>query len=264
MPSVTTRAGTLHYTDEGTGHPIVLLHATLHDHRDFDAIAPELAQHHRVIAIDWPSHGRSAQSTQRLTAPLLADVLEDVVEKMHLPPAVFIGNSVGGFAAARLAITHPDKVTALVLVNAGGFLPFTPVTRTFTRMVGAFTGLVMPGLVIRYMQAKNDFDKKITERARAVAKTKQGTHTASSIWKSFTKPAHDLRPQAHKLTAPTLLVWGTEDPIIPLKAGEETHRLLKNSTLKTLPTGHVVFASAPRQFLDLVEPFIENVVPAKG
>jgi pimeloyl-ACP methyl ester carboxylesterase len=135
MPFVQTRAGQVFYAEQGSGSPVVLLHATLHDHTDFDAVAgPLAAAGHRVLAVDWPGHGRSpapagseppgsgSAGSGLVTAPLLADVLADFVAELDLAPAVFIGNSVGGYAAARLALDHPDRVAGLVLVNTGGFV----------------------------------------------------------------------------------------------------------------------------------------------
>lgn len=77
-----------------------------------------------MIALDWPGHGDSPSPTPdyRPTAASFADVLADVVAGLDLPSAAFIGNSVGGFAAARLAITDQQRVSQLVLVNAGGFM----------------------------------------------------------------------------------------------------------------------------------------------
>jgi pimeloyl-ACP methyl ester carboxylesterase len=260
MPFLHTRAGNVHYTDTGTGHPVVLLHATLHDSHDFDEIIPTLQESYRVIAIDWPSHGKSDKSNTPPTAPLFADVLEDMVKELDLPPATFIGNSVGGFAAARLAITNPDKVASLILVNAGGFIPWTTTSRTFTRALGnkLINRALMPTLVTRYMSPTTDLDKRITQEVRARAKTRQGAQTAASIWKSFPTPDHDLRPRAANLTAPTLLIWGKKDPIIPLKAGEETKKQLTQATLKTLNTGHIPFATTPKDFLALAKPFITS------
>ena len=56
---VETRVGQVAYSDAGEGPVVVLLHATLHDRRDFDAIVPNLLHDHRVIALDWPGHGDS-------------------------------------------------------------------------------------------------------------------------------------------------------------------------------------------------------------
>src|SRR5246127_350471 len=135
--TVRTRAGEVAYSDVGDGPGVVLLHATLHDRHDFDTIAPSLRRDHRVIAVDWPGHGDSPAPTPnyRPTAASFADVLSDVVAALDLPPAAFIGNSVGGFAAARLAITDPQRVSRLVLVNAGGFIS-GPVSNFYCRVLG--------------------------------------------------------------------------------------------------------------------------------
>ena len=125
MLSVPTRLGEVAYrvNGPGDGPPVVMLHATLHDSRDFDPIANSLSQRYKTILVDWPWHGDSKGlvTTKDLSAPALADALEDFVSALDLPPAFFIGNSVGGYASARLAIMQPQRVRGLVLVNNGGF-----------------------------------------------------------------------------------------------------------------------------------------------
>src|ERR1700679_4062301 len=81
MPHLQTSAGRVAYSDTGSGPMLVLLHATLHDRHDYDSVLPALAASHRVIAVDWPGHGESDAPAggRQLTAPLLADVLEEVV-----------------------------------------------------------------------------------------------------------------------------------------------------------------------------------------
>ena len=155
MPSVSTRLGDISYSiPQGTGPPIILLPAILHTRHDFDAIIPQLSLHYQTIAVDWPWHGESCRpANQQPAATLFADVLEDIVTALKLPPAILIGNSVGGFAAARLAITHPDKVAGLVLVNTGGFVPWDWVKTFFGRLLGIplVNRWIMPFLVWRYM-----------------------------------------------------------------------------------------------------------------
>ena len=261
MPSVSTRTGDVFYSVAGIGPPVVLLHATLHTRHDFDSIIPKLSLHYQTIAIDWPWHGDSSHHSKlQATAPLFADILEDIVTAIDLPPTVFIGNSVGGFAAARLAITHPEKVKGLVLVNSGGFVPWSFLLRTLTRPFGFqwVNKMIMPSMVWKYMVPQNDNDKAIAAEVSGRAKTSEGSKVAAGIWASFLSPEHDLRAKASEVKAPTLLVWGKRDRVIPLSAGKATHELLKGSRLEILDTGHVVFASRPEEFLELVEPFIEE------
>jgi pimeloyl-ACP methyl ester carboxylesterase len=265
MPSISTRAGDVSYTVNGTGPPVVLLHATLHSGHDFDGIIPQLSLHYHTIAIDWPWHGDSAHpSDLQATGPLFADILEDIVNTLNLPPAVFIGNSVGGFAAARLAITHPEKVKGLVLVNSGGFVPWSLPLRTLGRPFGVqwVSKLIMPHMVWKYMLPQNEQDKVIATEVSARAKTAEGSKVVASIWASFLSPEYDLRGRASEVKAPTLLVWGKRDPVVPVNVGKATQEAIKGSRLEVLDTGHVVFASKPEEFLKLVEPFIEECFKA--
>lgn len=255
-----TTAGSVAYDETGSGDTVVLLHATLHDRHDFASIVPVLAERHRVLALDWPAHGES-DPAPNMTAERIGDVLAEVAAALDLRRAVFIGNSVGGYAAARLAIEHPDRVAGLVLVNSGGFIPPSPLVRAFTTLMGTpwVTRRVMPRFIRGYMRSAAPADDAIIERATALARTPAGIETAASVWRSFSEPAHDLRDRAHLITAPTLVVWGTKDIAIPARVGRATQEAITGSTLHEMPTGHVVFSSAPAEFLDLVLPFLASV-----
>ena len=201
---------------------MVLLHATLHDRHDFDAIVPSLRHDHRVIALDWPGHGDSPAPTPnyRPTAASFADVLADVVAALDLPPAAFVGNSVGGFAAARLAITDPQRVSRLVLVNTGGFIA-GPAANLYCRMLGmpAVMKRVLPRFIRSYMKATSDNDHAVQERALARAHTRDGVVLTAALWRSFAAPEYDLRPHADRITAPCLVIWGSKDTAIPMRFG---------------------------------------------
>jgi pimeloyl-ACP methyl ester carboxylesterase len=268
MPTLTARTGTVAYAETGAGRPVVLLHANLHDRHDFDPIVEPLARRHRVIAIDWPSHGES-QAVENTTGPLLADVLDDIVDALSLKDVVLIGNSVGGSAAARLAITRPELVKGLVLVNTGGFVPITPLTKAFCRLLGteAVARWVMPRFIPAYMKAQTRSDESVVARAVRRARTADGVRTAASLWRSFGTPEYDLRDRAHRIAAPTLIVWGDRDPALSLRIGRATQRSIPGSTLHRLHTGHVVFSSDPTRFLRVVEPFLASIdaeAPARG
>ncbi|MFB9833833.1 alpha/beta fold hydrolase [Actinoallomurus acaciae] len=264
MPFVQTRAGRVFYTEQGSGPPVVLLHATLHDHTDFDAVAGPLADAgHRVLAVDWPGHGQSETpaGSRPVTAPLLADTLADLIAELDLAPAVFIGNSVGGYAAARIALDHPDRVTGLILVNTGGFVK---VPRLGVRLLGipAVNRVVFPRLVPRYMKADGDLPRAITRQVQERARDRTGAAVSAALWRSFADPAYDLRADGHRLGVPVLLAWGARDIFLPLSAGRRTQAAIPGADLRALQTGHVVFASDPDGFLGLALPFLESVATA--
>lgn len=269
MPSVPTRGGDVSYVVQGKGLPVIMLHATLHDHHDFDSIAGKLAVNYQTIAVDWPWHGDSkgllagnSRITHRPNAVEFAGVLEDFVTALDLPPAVIIGNSVGGFAAARLAISHPSRVRALVLVNSGGFVSLNIVARYLCYLLGfsIVSRFIMPRMVSRYMSPQTAEDELICQRTVARARTKEGAWVCASIWQSFPDPELNLCPRAKEIKAPTLLAWGTRDIVIPLNIGETAHKLIPGSRLELFDAGHVVFASKPEEFLRVVEPFIQSTL----
>ncbi len=144
-----------------------------------------------------------------------------------------------------------------MLVDNGGFIS-NPLIRTFCRVLGtpAITKRIMPRFVKSYMQPRTSSDHAIVERTVARARTSEGTALAASMWRSFATPEHDLREQADKLVAPTQILWGKRDRALPVSAGRATHQRLPHSHLEILDTGHVVFSSAPEEFLRVVEPFL--------
>jgi pimeloyl-ACP methyl ester carboxylesterase len=257
VSTVHTRVGAVAYSDVGDGPVVVLLHATLHDRHDYDAIVPALRRDHRVIALDWPGHGDSPAPSQPPSAALYADVLADVVAALDLPPAAFVGNSVGGFAAARLAITDPQRVSRLVLVNTGGFTA-NPVIGFFCRVLGTPSVMkrVLPRSIRSYMKATSDNDHAVQERALARAHTREGVDLAAALWRSFAAPEHNLLPYAERIAAPCLIIWGSKDTVALLRFGRATAAAIPGSRLEVLPTGHVVFSSDPGGFLAIAEPFL--------
>jgi pimeloyl-ACP methyl ester carboxylesterase len=257
-----TRVGKVAYSDVGEGPPVVLLHATLHDRHDFDSIVPSLARDHRVIALDWPGHGESPapEPDYRPVAASYADVLADVVGGLDLQQPTLIGNSVGGFAAARLAITEPQRVSRLILVNSGGFIA-SPLTNLYCRTLGtpAVMKRALPRSIRSYMKARSDNDNLVQERALARANTREGVRLTASMWRSFAAPEYDLRPHADRITMPCLVIWGSKDTAIPMRLGRATAAAIPGARLETLPTGHIPFSSDPDGFMALAAPFLAAI-----
>jgi pimeloyl-ACP methyl ester carboxylesterase len=254
-----TSRGTVFYTDQGSGPPIVLLHAALHDRTDFAAVIEALASGRRVLALDWPGHGDSPLPAIPLRAVEFGDLLIEFADRLDLTDAVLVGNSVGGYAACRVALERPDRVAGVVLVNNGGFTPHGIATRIFCATMGrpGVIKAVFPAFVRAYMRAKSPTDRAAVDRVVARAKTDAGARTAAALWQSFTDPGHDLRARAADISAPVLITWGAKDVTAPPRWGRAIQAAIPGSRFVALPTGHVVFSSEPLAWLDLVLPFVD-------
>ena len=259
MATIQTSLGTVSYTDVGSGPPVVLLHAALHDRTDFAPVTEALAKGRRVLAVDWPGHGESPLPATPLRAVEFGDLLVEFSDRVDLSNAVIVGNSVGGYAACRLALERPERVAGVVLVNTGGFTPHSVFTRFFCGLMGkpAVVKAVFPAFVPAYMRAKNPTDEAVVDRVVARAKTGAGARTVAALWKSFTEPGHDLRMRGVQISAPVLITWGARDLTAPPRWGKAVQAAIPGSTFEALPTGHVVFSSEPETWLQSVLPFVD-------
>lgn len=264
MKQLTTRAGRLAYAEQGSGSPLVLLHSAGHDHHDFDAILPELAQRHRVIALDWPGFGESAapEPAASLSATLIGEVLEDAVDALRLESAVFLGNSVGGMAAARLAARHPGRVRGLVLVSSGGFTPMSAVVRAFCRLQGREWVRRTTGrwFVRSYLHRRNHHTADILQRFE-MAHARPATLAAhAALWRSFAEEASDVSAEARGIRCPTLLAWGLHDPVSRSRVeGRRARAAIAGARYVEFDTGHMPFAEDPPAFLRELLPFLESL-----
>jgi len=108
----------LAYEEFGTGSPLVLLHGGFGSWEMFGPNLELLAKAHRVIGVDLQSHGRSPAAARVMTFEAMADDVAALIGELGLGRTAFMGFSLGGAVALRMAIQHPDAVDRLVLVSA--------------------------------------------------------------------------------------------------------------------------------------------------
>src|SRR6202171_1121304 len=115
MPTMQTSLGRISYTDDGSGPPVLLLHAALHGRTDYAPVHDALVAGRRVFPLDWPGHGDSPSPDTPLRAVQFGDVLTEFVDSLDLSNLVVVGNSVGGYGACRLATEQPERRGGLVI-----------------------------------------------------------------------------------------------------------------------------------------------------
>jgi pimeloyl-ACP methyl ester carboxylesterase len=258
MPMLETSSGPVHYDERGAGAPVVLLSSGAHDHHDYDELRALLPpERFRTIALDWPAHGASPPGEGPASVTRFADVAEELVAALAPEGAVVVGNSVGGFSAARLAIRRPELVRGLVLIDSGGFAGRPPHVRIFCALMArpGFLRRIYPAFSARYMRARTDADRRARDAGVATTRADPGLRAVAQLWRSFASPAHDLRADAHRITAPTLVLWGRRDPVIPVKLGRRIATLIAGARLVVLDTGHVPHTTDPDAVARELVPF---------
>jgi pimeloyl-ACP methyl ester carboxylesterase len=114
----------LHYQDDGdpTAPVIVLLHGFGDSYTSWEGWVPVLKPQFRVISLDFPGHGLTrAPEGYQLGGEGLADLVDAFAARLALPPFAVAGNSMGGGVAWQFAVRHPERLNALILVDAAGF-----------------------------------------------------------------------------------------------------------------------------------------------
>ncbi|MFQ3582518.1 MAG: alpha/beta fold hydrolase [Chloracidobacterium sp.] len=252
----------LHYKEAGTGEPLVLIHG-LGGSSDADwgqTLAPLSKQFH-VYALDLPGFGQSDKPPQasyaiRSQAATLVKFLDTVgVRRAHL-----CGLSMGGWIAAYTASEYPDRVMRLILVDSAGvrFEPApdralldpgtTPEDFSNFLKVLFFNPPQLPAPLIRDFQAQARQQAWVIDRALAAMMTGDDA----------------LEPRLPTITAPTLIIWGKQDALLPLHSGEIIKSGLPTANVVVLDRcGHMPPIERPDAFRREVERFLRASPPAE-
>jgi pimeloyl-ACP methyl ester carboxylesterase len=248
MPTISTSAGSVAYDSRGNGDPIVLLPGGGHDQHDYDEVRDLLPSRFRSIGVDWPGHGQSPAGTTPATELRLAQIVEELLDSLTPHGAVLVGNSLGGNVATRLAIRRPGLVKGLVIIDGGGFEGSGQLAaRLFCALMSrpGFVRRVYPLFSQAYTRPRTAADHRSRASAIATTRSAAGVKAVTDIWRSFRLPEHDLRAQAERITAPTVLIWGRHDPVLPPAAGETARDLIAGSRLVVIESGHLPHTTDP-------------------
>jgi len=263
VTEIATRVGRVAVTTTGAGPLLVLVPAVGRAAADFEPLVTSLAHRFRVVTLDWPSTGASPRCERpgEATAGALAGALGEVVTSLGDEPAVVLGHSVGGFAAARLAIDAPARVRGLVLVDPLGFVPFNRVTRAFCAVRGrAAVTRVTEGYLARAQTIRrNPHTARVFERVDAAVARPDFTELTAAVWRSFPDPGNDLRRAAGAIRCPTLVCWGMLDPVIPVIGARLAQKAIPGARVALFPTGHTPFVEDTPRFLRALDRFLAGV-----
>ncbi len=248
------------------GAPVIIMnHGFTHSLETWDGWAAAFKNDYRVVRYDLAGHGLTGPDPEKRYAPVeRAAFLGDLMDVLGIESAIVAGNSLGGLVAWRFAAGNPDRVDALVLVAPGVFsingVADDPVAIPLPLRIFLMTA-PKSGMRKAAQKVYGD-DAKVTdatvERMRDMIRRKGNGAAFVDALTEFTLP--DPTEELHALETPTLILWGTDDAIIPMEQGERLAALMPNATLAILSgVGHVAQEEAPAETAREVRTFLDSL-----
>jgi pimeloyl-ACP methyl ester carboxylesterase len=251
----------------GEGPPVVFVHGLSGCWQNWLEQLPHFAREHRVIALDLPGFGASPMPRDPITISGYAAIVDELCDTLGIDAAAIVGNSMGGFIAAELAIRFPQRVERLVLVSAAG------ISSEHLRRDPLLAAARIVALGAGWAASRNDVivrRRKLRNRAMAIVARhpeRMAAPLAYEFLKGSGKPGfvdalealmvYPIRDRLPEIACPTLIVWGTHDRVVPFRDAAEFERLITDTRKLVFPdTGHVSMAERPDEFNAALDAFL--------
>lgn len=278
MPEIELSQGVVRYREQGTGTPIVLIHGLLVNGNVWDRLVPLLAGQGRCIVPDLPlgSHSLPMNKDADLSAPSIAKLIAEFIDRLELEDVTLVGNDTGGALCQLVAADHRERLGRLVLTTCDAFENFPPPAvrplLTALKLPGALAATsvlgrlrAVRGAAFKAMpltmqpipdeQVKSWVAPLANKRIRAdLAKVVRGIDPAVTV-----AAAERLRD----FDRPALIAWGAEDRFFPFSDAERLAATLPNARLERIPNARAfVQLDAPERLAEMIGSVANGAVTA--
>ncbi|MBI2184173.1 MAG: alpha/beta hydrolase [Thaumarchaeota archaeon] len=235
----------------GKGQPLVFIHGAGENHRIWDHQISHFRKNRMVIALDLPGHGGSKIMRGEATVVGYTAHVFRVLAVLGLGEVTAIGHSMGGAIALSLALDHPDRVKALVLVNTGAKLGVLP--EVLSGLVSNFEGVMKGAIFPRYVSEGTD-QKLVQEMLQQVL-----NGNPEVVRQDYNAcAAFDVRERLREINKPTLIVAGEDDRLAPVKWSTYLSEHISGSRLIVVRrAAHLVMLERSEEFNAALEEFLE-------
>ncbi|MFL5843447.1 MAG: alpha/beta fold hydrolase [Solirubrobacteraceae bacterium] len=265
-------SGTVNYVEMGEGDALVFIHGLSGCWQNWLENIPYFARSRRVIAVDLPGFGASPMPAEKISINGYARIVDELLDSLGIERAAIVGNSMGGFIGAELAIEFSTRVERLVLVSAAGL------TTAEMHNDRALAVLRRAGNVLAFGSAWFGTRSDRLSRRAGLRKALMLMVAAHPEWlpaplaaeqvRGSGKPGfldalealgtYPLQDRLERIEAPTLIVWGEKDRLVPLRDADRFLEAIGDNASKVVyeDTGHVAMLERPGRFNADVEKFL--------
>ncbi len=270
---VTVGGRAVNVIDIGSGPAVVLVHGLGGNWQSWLENIPAFAERHRVIAMDLPGFGRSEMPAETISISGYGRAIDALLDELGIESAAIVGNSMGGFVAAELAVAFPARVDHLVLVAAAvlwnerrrarPLVTLEKVTRgygawLFGQWELAHRRPLLRGVALSSAGVRHPLrlPPELTWEIMC------GTGAPGFGEGLATLFEYKLRPRLAEIGCPTFVVWGRDDPLVPVAHASDHQRLIPDSrSVIYEDTGHLPMAERPVRFNAEVLAFLDDDAP---
>ena len=268
---VQVRGIDVHYKDEGQGVPVLLLHGSFGSLRTWDGVVDALEDEFRLIRLDQPPTALSGPIPASAGDLWLEDFIDLFLDALGIERAVLVGTSSGGIIAYRFAAKYPERTTALVIANSPSAVVdnsaiATPRAVATMSLLGSRVLHHRPKLYWRWFLEWLYSDSSKVSEALVQQYYDMGRKTRSlppnERMYARVSDNDEVTRILGGVRAPTLLLWGLVDPVLPEPMAHQIQRKLSSAptTLVRLQTtGHYPPVESPERVADEIGKFLESL-----
>jgi len=258
--SITVGSLATHYTEYGTGTPILILHGWGSSADTWKGVQEQLATHgYRVLALDLPGFGATAEPGREWGLSDYTDFVRSFVTQEQLGRFVIVGHSFGGRIAIEYASQYGEGIAAVVLCGAAGIIRPVSFKRSVFALVAKGGALLAQ---VPFLRDAREFARKVLYKVLG----ERDYYNASPVMRGVMGRVLEtpLAPLLPSISQPTLLAWGDIDEATPLAHAREAQELLPDSTLAIFEgRGHSLQREVPHDLAERIARFLleKNIQP---
>ncbi len=257
----------------GSGEPVLFIHGLGGSWQNWLEQLPVLAHGRRAIAFDLPGFGSSPMPTEQISISAYAKTVAALMDALQIPAAEIVGNSMGGEITLELALAHPERVKRMALVSPAGIS-----TRAVAERLSLIRAVYPPAYAVSRWIGENADElvrrpriraalmKAVAARPRKIA-PEFAAEQVRGVGKPGFLPALEaivshsatLRDRLQQIDCPTLILWGDEDPVVPVRDVDvfvEAIRGARKVVWKGI--GHVAMFERGAEFNALLDEFLQT------
>lgn len=256
--SISIDGNSIRFLEEGDSNQVLLLiHGLGASAERWEHVIPLFSKKYRVIVPDLIGFGHSEKPSVDYTTEYFADFMYKFISKIQIKNFSIIGSSLGGQIGAEFTSNHNDLVKKLILVSPSGIMKHSTPALDAYIMAALYPNDESATMAFQTMSGKTNIDKNMVS---SFVERMQMPNAKMAFMSTLLglRDAEIITKKLGMITTPTLIVWGENDPVIPIKYSESFVSSINDCRFyKMVKCGHTPFVEDPNGFFDLVSDFLK-------